>query len=63
MNIEKIEKSLLRAIKRMLKLSLFSNTKTLSLAIPDIQITLYQRLVMLKEKYEKIFGEEFIIKL
>ena len=63
MNIEKIEKSLMRTIKRMLKLTLYTNTKRLkfSLGIPDIQIPLYERLVKLKEKYLNTFGEECTI--
>ena len=59
-NIQKVERILLSKIKRMLKFTNFTNSERLkvSLGIPDLEISLYERLEILKEKYYNIFKED-----
>ena len=54
-NIKNIEKFLMRTLKRMLKFTNYTNTERLklSLGIPDIEVMLCERLLVLKEKYKK----------
>ena len=59
-SVKKVEKVFIGNIKKLLKLPISTNTNRLRVAleIPKLEIMLVSRLLKLKEKYKRIFGNE-----